>query len=78
LPFELYLNLRKIYFGVNDIKREYPKALRLDNLARTESDECYHLKSLLSVIADSSNVEVYLLDRTHMSYLPDQILKRVF
>lgn len=30
------------------------------------------------MIADSGVVEVYILDKTNMSYLPDMILKKIF
>ena len=30
------------------------------------------------MIADSGKVEVYILDKTDMSYLPDMILKKLF
>ena len=36
------------------------------------------MKSLLSIIADSGVVEVYILDKTDMSYIPDHILKHIF
>ena len=36
------------------------------------------MKSLLSVIADSGQVEVYVLDRNDMSFIPDFILRRVY
>ena len=36
------------------------------------------MKSLLSVIADSGRVEVYILSKQDMSYIPDNTLKKVF
>ena len=30
------------------------------------------------MLADSGKVEVYILDKTDMSYLPDMILKKLF
>lgn len=33
---------------------------------------------MLSVIADSGQVEVYVLDKSDMGYLPDYILRKVF
>jgi len=34
------------------------------------------MKSLLSVIADSGVVEIYILDKNDMSYLPDYLVVR--
>lgn len=33
---------------------------------------------MLSVIADSGSVEVYILDKHDMSLLPDNVLKKIF
>lgn len=77
LPFEMYMNLRKIFFGEDAIKRVYPKNFSSES-AETETEEEYQLKSLLSVIADSSTVELYILDKQDMSYIPDYILKKIF
>jgi hypothetical protein len=36
------------------------------------------MKSLLSVIADSSNVEVWIIDKKLMGYLSENELKRIY
>ena len=36
------------------------------------------MKSLLSVIADTAKVEVWILDNSVMGQLPDKILKQVY
>lgn len=36
------------------------------------------MKSLLSVIADSGVVEIYLLTKVDMGYLPDNVLRKVY
>lgn len=36
------------------------------------------MKSMLSIIADSGVVEVCVLDKNAMSYLPDWILRQVY
>lgn len=36
------------------------------------------MKSLLSVIADSGNVEIYILDKNDMGYMPDAALKQIY
>lgn len=77
LPFDMYLNLRRIYCGNEAVSRIYPKYIPQTEQEK-ESEEHYHLKSLLSVIADSGVVELYILDKSDMGYLPDHILKRLF
>ena len=77
LPFEMLINLRRIFFGEAEMRRHYPRSVPLEVQER-ESDERYHLKSLLSVIADSGSVEVFVLDKQDMGYLPDFVLKRVY
>jgi len=77
IPFEMYMNLRKIYFGVESLQRYYPKGIsqqKIDN----EPEEKYQMKSLLSVIADSGVVEIYILDKSDMAYLPDYILRKIY
>ena len=44
-------------------------------MQEAETEEEYQLKSFLSIIADSGQVEVYILDKTDMSYMPDHVLK---
>ena len=77
LPFDMYTNLRRIYCGEEALKRVYPKYIP-QSAQEAESDEDYQLKSLLSIIADSGVVEVYILDKTDMSYIPDHVLKQIF
>ena len=77
LPFDMYINLRRIYCGSDYIARIYPKHISKE-VQDSESEERYQLKSLLSVIADSGVVELYILDKQDMGYLPDHILKRLF
>ena len=48
------------------------------NAVKREPAEKYHKKSLLSIIADSAQVQVFIIDKTDMSYLPDRILKDIF
>jgi len=40
--------------------------------------ETYHMKSLLSVIADSSIVEVWIIDKKMMEYLKEKDLKIIY
>lgn len=77
LPFDILMNLRKVFLGEESLKRQYPSHVS-KAFQESESEEKYQLKSFLSVIADSGVVEVYILDKQDMSYLPDIILKRVF
>lgn len=36
------------------------------------------MKSLLSVVADSAKVVVWIIDKTDMGYFPDRVLKHVY
>jgi hypothetical protein len=36
------------------------------------------MKSLLSVVANSANVKVWIIDKVDMNYLPEKVLKQVF
>jgi hypothetical protein len=73
----MYINLRRIYCGEESIKRVYPKHVP-QIIQENEPEEEYQLKSLLSIIADSGVVEIYILDKNDMSYIPDHILKHIF
>lgn len=76
LPFEMLMNSKRIHFGNEELERYYPK--NTPTQITQETYEQYHLKSLLSIIADSGQVEVYLLDKNDMSFIPDFILKKVY
>ena len=52
VPFEMYMNLRRIFFGSTELARYYPRGATYDSIEK-ESEEKYQLKSLLSVIADA-------------------------
>ena len=41
-------------------------------------EEDYFTKSLLSVVANSAKVKVWIIDRVDMNYLPDKVLKQIF
>ena len=73
MPFEVYLNLRRVYFGTDYLAR--PRDYYMDE---DESEERYQLKSLLNVVADSGVVETYLITKHEMQYLPDSELKIIF
>jgi hypothetical protein len=40
LPFEMYMNLRKIYFGVDSLDRYYPKQMSV-NAVESEPEDKY-------------------------------------
>lgn len=77
IPYEHYANLRRLWFGNASLERYYPLGCNKKAIDK-ESDEDYHYKSLLSVIADSAKCEVWIIDKNDMGYLPDQINKEVF
>ena len=64
LPFELYLQLRRIYFGQSTIERNEDEVM-------VEPKDQFYLKSYLDVIADSGTVEAYLITKQEMQYLSD-------
>lgn len=73
-PYELYMNLRKCYFGGKSVIR--PKhSMYCDDDA---SDEKYHMLSFLNVVADSGVVEVYILTKLELQYLHDSHLKHIY
>ena len=45
------------------------------NLIDEEKDEDYHMKSLLSIVADSAQVEAWVLDTTDIGYLSQKDAK---
>ena len=55
-----------------------PKESNSTEESNYESDEKYHLKSLLDVIADSGVVETYLITKMEMQYLPHSELKIIY
>ena len=63
VPYEMYLSA----------KRKSHEEVALFKKAH-ESEEEFYLKSLLALVADSGTVEVYLIEKTHMSFLPEQTL----
>lgn len=40
LPFEMYMNLRKIYFGIDSLSRHYPKGVS-PSVIESEPEEKY-------------------------------------
>ncbi len=77
LPFELYLSLRKVYFGPDYVNRPI-KASSITVGEEEETEDHYQLKSFLNIIADSGVVETYLLTKADMAFLPDSELKLIF
>ena len=72
LPYELYLQRRRIYFGQESVGR--PEEGEDSN----ETKEHYHMKSFLDVIADSGTVEAYLITRQEMQYLSEHFLTQIY
>ena len=72
-PFEIYMNLRKIYFGEAYLQRP-----EVAPSFEEESEEKYQLKSFLNVIADSGVVEVYKITKNELGYLNEKQQSRIF
>ena len=77
MPFEHYLNMKRLYFGESSIEKYYPEGVPKE-VVDSETDEHYHTKSLLSIVANSARVQVWTIDKVDMNYLPDKVLKKVF
>ena len=69
--------MKRLYFGESSMERYYPRGVCPD-LIKKESEEQYHTKSLLSVVANSAKVKVWIIDKQDMNYLPEKVLKQVF
>ena len=61
-PYELYINLKKVYFGKDYITRPKPSIFCSDETP----DDKYNLLSFLNVVADSGVVETYLITKTEI------------
>lgn len=73
-PFELYLQLRRIYFGDDYVARPQGKDQPSANGGKKslmKEEERYQMKSFLDVIADSGIVETYLITKQEIQYLSD-------
>ena len=94
LPFELYMSLRRIYFGdeslrmpdstINEADKDDDEILSNKQLT-VETKPCpqkkrehYQMKSMLDVVADSAVVEAYLITKTAINYLNDNYLKNAY
>lgn len=70
LPFDQFLNLRAKKHGANAVKRKYPLTYSREQIKReveSESLEKHFMKSLLTVIADSAEVEIWFIDRANLA-----------
>jgi len=78
VPFDHYSAHKRIYFGPNALDKYYPLGCNRQKI-RDEPESDYHMKSLLSVIADTAKVEIWILDKENMNYLDDsEHLKQVY
>jgi hypothetical protein len=77
MPFEHYSSMKRLFYGDTFMQKYIPKGANADAIKK-EPDEFYHTKSLLSVVANSAKVTVWLIDNIDMNYLPEKTLKSVF
>jgi len=61
MPYEVYINNRRSHYGNDYLVRPKSTTAPAD-----EPDEQYQLKSLLNIIADSGQVETYLLTKSEV------------
>ena len=84
MPFELYMSLRRIYFGEESLRmpdsynNEAEATSVISNKQPTKKKEHFQMKSLLDVVADSAVVEVYLISKNAIQYLSDNYLKNAY
>ena len=73
LPFELYMQLKRIYFGAESLKKP-------DNEPSGDIrvEEKYQMKSFLDIVADSACVEAYLITKQGIQYLSEKYLTSVY
>lgn len=77
MPFEHYSSMKRLFYGDTYLQKYMPLSGDREAIKK-ETDEYYHTKSLLSVVANSSKVVVWLIDKVDMNYLPEKTLKQVF
>lgn len=80
IPYDIYSQIRTRHFGATALNKYYPFGISDEErkAIQDEPDAIYHTKSLLSVVADSAHVEAWVLDKSDMAYLPDEILKDMY
>jgi len=60
--------MKRHFLGLNALDRYYPVGCD-KAVVDAEDDDVYHTKSLLSIVADSSTVDVWILENADMNYL---------
>ena len=76
MPFE---ELRRMRRGTkNNCDERYIPVGADPKDYENETDEQYHMKALLSVIVDSNEVDVWVIDRHDLIYLNDKELKMIY
>jgi len=55
-------------YGAHYLEKFYPIGGDAKQIEE-EKDEDYHMKSLLSIVADSASVDVWILDNSDIGYL---------
>ena len=80
IPFDVYQSLKMLYYGRDALKKHYPFGCSGKQRQKIswETNEYYWMKSLLSVQADSAKVDVWIINKNHMGYLTDRVLKDAF
>jgi len=69
--------MKRHFLGLNALDRYYPVGCD-KAVVDAEDDDVYHTKSLLSIVADSSTVDVWILENADMNYLTPMDQERVF
>jgi len=75
VPTESYL--KRKYVGQGGLERFYPPGVSQE-YKNKETDENYHMKSHLSIVADSAKVHVWIIRKQDMAYLPEKAFEQVY
>lgn len=77
IPYEHFVKMSTALYGANSLEKYYPVGCDVKAI-EDEKDEEYHMKSLLSVTADSATVDVWVLDHSDIGYLSQKDAKLVY
>lgn len=80
VPFEIYKIMKQHEFGEDSLAKNYPWGCKKAEKNRIDemTAEQYWYQSLVNVRADSRQVEVWIINKNDLTFLPDKIIKDMF
>jgi hypothetical protein len=80
VPFEIYKIMKQHGYGEGSLTKHYPWGCRKAEKSRIDEMplEQYWHQSLVNVRADSRQVDVWIINKNDLTFLPDKIIKEVF